>query len=121
MSIYDEMQTIAKEILTDPEFKQGVISYIAMTPGAGPVDDPGNPIETTYELPGAVARGVQFRYVSEGLAVSSDKQVTMPVDSRFIPNGTGFMLIDGERYKIVQVMNKPAAGTPVVHILIVRK
>lgn len=119
MSIYDEMQSVAKDVFRD--FNQGVIKYIAVTPAVGgTVDDPGAPQETAYTLEGATARGAQFKYVSSGLALATDTQVNMSVDNRFVPDGKGFVEVDGVRMKVMQVIRKPQAGTPVAYSLIAR-
>lgn len=119
MSIYDELQVVAREILQ--EFGQGAISYVAVTPGTGPVDDPGAATESEYVLPYAVARGVLAKYVQSGLAIASDLQVTAGVHPDIVPNLRGFVKIDNIRYKIVQIIPSPAAGTTVANIFIVRK
>lgn len=119
MKFYDGMQKIATGLLK--EFNQGVMSYIQVTPGTGTLDNPGSPRETPYLLEGATSRGVQFRYLKDGLALASDSQITMAVDSRFIPDISGFIEKDGSRFKIVQVIAKPDAGTPAVYVLIIRR
>lgn len=118
MTFYDDMQNVASELLAD--FKQGTIRYIHVTPGDGPVDNPGAPVETAYTL-NATARGAKFKYVNMGLAVASDLQVTMAIHPSITPVINGFVEIDGTRYKIVQVLPKPAAGTVAAFTLIVRK
>lgn len=126
MAFYDEMQDVAADVLK--EFKQGVIKYIDIEPGSGPVDDPGEPVEKSYTLDGA-ARGVKYKYVQGGLAVASDLQVTSSVKATdennlqvsLNPKLNGFVEIDDVRYKIVQVLPKPAAGTTVAFTLIIRK
>ncbi len=119
MTFYEEMRDVAAEILT--EFKQGVIQLVTITPGAGPAHDPGAPTETPVTLVGAVARGIKFKYVSMGLGVASDMQVTHSVQEGATPAINGFVLIDGVKFKIVNVVDIPGAGTVVVHTLIVRK
>lgn len=119
MSLYDDMQAVAKDVLTD--FNQGVIQYVAVTPGNGPADNPGPATETPYTLTAATARGVQFRYVQNGMAIASDSQITMAVDSRFTPDVKGFVIKDNVRYKIVQVVKKPDAGTVAAYVLIIRQ
>ena len=121
MSIYDEMQKIASDVLSDPEFKQGVISYVRIVPGSGPEDDPGPPTEIITPVLGGVVRGVSYKYVKDGLALSTDKIVTMPVVSGVTPNMRDFIEVDGERLKIVQDISTPAAGVRVVWKFIVRK
>lgn len=118
MAFYDEMQALATEVLG--EFKQGAISYIRVVPGNGPADDPGAPVETAFALSAAM-RGVKFKYTQSGLALASDMQVTMAVRPDVTPDMRGFIEADGIRYKIVQILPKPAAGTPAVYTLIVRK
>lgn len=121
MTLYDDMQGLARDLLSNPDFKQGMIRLVVLTPGTGPVDDPGLPTETVYTLPGAVARGVKFKYVAKGLALATDQQVTASIVDG-IPIGTDadFIEIDGLRYKIARLDQKPAAGTPVVVTYIVR-
>ncbi len=118
MPFYDDMQNVASEILE--EFKQGVIKYIEVTPGAGTVDDPGASTETEYTLNGT-ANGVKFKYVQNGLAIASDMQVVTAVRFDIIPDMKGFIEIDNIRYKIVQILPKPAAGTTVANVFIVRR
>lgn len=118
MSLYDELQPVVTGLLS--EFGQGSVSYIRVVPGNGPADDPGASVSTPFPVNAAV-RGVQFRYVQNGLAAASDLQLTMNVSPDFVPDLRGFVEIDGVRYKIVQILPKPAAGTPVAYVLIVRK
>ena len=118
MPFYDDMQSLASDIIE--EFQQGVIVYVENTPGNGPADDPGPSVPVDHPVNGTVA-GVKFKYVQQGIAVASDLQVTMAVASGFTPDMKGFVKIDGVTYKIVKVIPKPAAGTPVAYILIVRK
>lgn len=118
MTIYDEMQSVARELLA--EFKQGVVSYVKMTPGNGPVDNPGPAVPTSYPINSAV-QGVQIKYVNQQLAVASDLQVIAPFDPAYVPELTGFVDVDGVRYKIVNIVKKPAAGTVVVYVLIIRR
>lgn len=114
---YGDMQGIASKLLKD--FKQGVIEYIAITPGIGSPDNPGVPQETLYPID-AVARGVKFKYVDGSHIVGTDLQLTMPGNG-VIPEMTGFIRMDGTKYKIVQIVPKPAAGTPVAFTVIFRK
>jgi len=114
---YDEMQGVASDLLN--EFKQGEIEYIAITSGNGPADNPGPSREQPYPLD-AVARGVKFKYVDGSNVVASDMQVTMPGNG-VRPDAKGFVSIDKTRYKVVQVIQKPAAGVPVAFTVIFRK
>lgn len=121
MSLYDEMQKIASDVLSDPEFKQGVISYVRIMPGSGPIDDPGPADEIITPVLGGVVRGVSYKYVKDGLALSTDKTVVIPVVPGITPNMRDFIEVDGERLKIVQDISTPAAGIRVVWKFIVRK
>lgn len=118
MSIYDELQNVASEILG--EFSQGKIEYVKITPGNGTADNPGTPTETKYTL-SAVARGVSTKYVMSGLAVMSDKTVSCAVVEGLTPSNADFIDIDDERYKIIEDISSPAAGTRVAWKFIVRK
>lgn len=118
MAIYDEMQQIASDVMS--EFKQGVIKYIDVVPGNGPVDNPGPSVSTPYELD-AVASGVSYKYVKDGLALSTDLTVVSAVKDGLTPDMRGFIEIDGTRYKIVQDISAPGAGVRAVWKWIVRK
>lgn len=121
MSIYDEMQGVASELLG--EFKQGIIQYIRIVPGSGPVDNPGPSTQVATTI-NATARGVDQKYVGttaqDGkLIVATDKTVVMPADT-VKPDITGFVSIDGKRAKVMSVEPRPAAGVAAVYILVVR-
>lgn len=118
MTFYDDMQSVTSTLLT--EFSQGALQYVDTTPGNGPPDDPGAATETVYPL-AAVARGVQFKYVQGGLAIASDLQTTIAATLAIVPNVKGFIIMDGQRFKIVQVEKIPAAGTPVAYVAIFRR
>ena len=120
MSIYDEMQQVAREILESDDFKQGSTYLVRVVPGSGPVDDPGPSVETRIKLDGAV-RGISWRFVQAGLGVASDLQITHAVVPGIIPAMTDFVESDGVRYKVVQIIARPAAGVTVVYTLIVRR
>lgn len=117
MGFYDDMQGVARDVLT--EFQQGVIKYVQITPGNGPVDNPGPSTPTKFIIP-ATATGVQFKYVQKALAVASDLQISAPIDPRFVPDMKGFIEVDGKTYKIVAIQPIPPAGTPVVNVIIFR-
>jgi hypothetical protein len=119
MSLYDELQSVARDVLGT--FAQGTVAYVSLTAGSGPVDDPGAATETEHVLSSAVVRGVSQRYLIGGLAVATDLEVTTAIVPGLTFSLTGFVKIDGVRHKIVQIIGKPAAGTPVVFTLIVRK
>lgn len=119
MSIYDDMQSLTREIMR--EFAQGSVFLLSVTPGVGPIDEPGEPTITPYELD-AAARGVSFKYVQSGLANASDTQVTTSAKAGVpVPKGSDFLLLDGVQYKIVNVIRKPDAGTTVAYVMIARR
>lgn len=117
VGFYEEMQAVASELLS--EFKQGVIEYVAVTPGTGPANNPGpsTKVPTTVN---AVARGVKFKYIDGSQIVSSDLQITMPGDT-VKPAMNGFIRVDGVDHKIIKIEPKPAAGIPVAFVVIFRK
>lgn len=117
MTFYTDMQAVAADVLA--EFAQGVVKYVKITPGSGPVDNPGSPTRTEYTINSAV-NGVSASYVAKGLAVASDRQIIAPVDNRYVPDMTGSIDVDGTMNKIVHIQPKPGAGTPVVYIIIIR-
>lgn len=115
---YTDMQKIASDVLG--EFKQGVVQYVELAAVAGATpDDPGEPTETVTTVNAAV-RPVSTKYVDGSHIVQSDKQIVMPGDS-VVPSITGNMRIDGADYKIIEIMPRPAAGTPVSFTVIVRR
>lgn len=118
MDIYTEMQAVTADILA--QFKQGLISYIQIVPGNGPVDNPGPSRTVSFAINGT-ATGVQFKYVQQKLAVATDIQIVAPFDVRYTPDMKGVVEIDGVSHKIVQIIKKPAAGTPVAYIFILRR
>lgn len=120
MALYDEMRAIATEILTDPDFKQGSIAYVKLVPGNGPIDNPGAATLVSTPIPGGVAKGVSYKYVKDGLALSTDKTVILPITTDLVADTRDFIDIDGIRHKIVQDISAPAAGTRVVWKFIVR-
>lgn len=115
---FSDMQSVASEVLT--EFNTGTLEYIEMQAVAGSTpDDPGEPVPVATTVKGS-ARPVSTKYVDGSHIVQSDIQVTIQAGV-VNPDMDGFMDIDGTRYKIVEIMRKPAAGTPVAYTLIVRR
>lgn len=118
MSFYDEMQKIASGVIS--EFGQGVIEFVRATPGSGPAYDPGEPALQTFTVTGT-AKGVSYKYVDNTQILQSDLQVTIPGDVGFVPAMTDQISVDGRRYnEIIAVKKIPAAGTPVVFVVIFR-
>lgn len=115
---YSDMRAIASDVLG--EFKQGVIVYVALErPEGSTPDDPGTavPVPTTIN---ATARPVSTKYIDGTHIIGTETEVTMPNDGT-TPTMDGFVDIDGVRHKIVRIMQRPAAGVPVVFTLIVKR
>lgn len=117
VDFYGKMQTVAENLLT--RFKQGAPVYVEVTPGNGPVDNPGPSVETPHPIKGT-ARGVRFKYIDGSHIVASDMQITMP-GTGIAPKMNGFIRNGTERFKIIEIKPIPPIGTPVVHVVIFRK
>jgi len=120
MTIFDEMQNVAKGLLGNKEFAQGDMVLIQNVPGAGSASDPGQAESHRYPIVTVPPRGAKFRYIMKNLAVASDLQVTFaPIEVE--PTVRDFFEVDGLPYKIVHVDRKPSAGTAVAFTLILRR
>lgn len=115
---FQEMQSVASEVLS--AFDMEDIFYVRVTPGNGPPDDPGAPVETDFKVDGA-ARGVKFRYIDGTVIVAGDLQATMAVHSDVTPDMTGFVKLGTVPYKIAQIDQIPPVGVPVAYRLFFRK
>lgn len=118
MTIYTDLQSLAASLLT--EFKQGTVYLIKLTAGSGSEDNPGAATETSYLL-NATVKGVSKKYVDMAFAITSDLEVTASIISGVTPTATDFIQIDSVRYKIIEDISVPAAGTAVAWKFIVRK
>lgn len=118
MSIYDEMKPVATALLA--EFKQGIITLLQLVPGTGAADEPGAAVESSYTL-NATVKGAPFKYVKDGFAVATDLLVTAAIIEGVTPSKNDFIVIDGERCKIIEDLSVPAAGVKVVWKFLVRK
>ena len=119
MSIYDDLQTVTSEIMT--EFKQGLIQLVQFVyPEDSTPDNPGEPEEVLTELDGTV-KGVSYKYLKDSFITTSDKEVTTAVILGVEPSENDFIEIDGARYKILQFQPLPSAGTTCAWKFIVRK
>jgi len=121
MSIYSDLQRVTSGLFA--EFKQGTINHIQILSGLGSDDDPGEPSEVSREInatvQGSATKGAQS-FIKNGLAMVGDLIVSTGVPAVTFTL-KDFIEIDGIRYKIVGILPKPAAGTPVAFTLIVRK
>jgi len=118
MSIYDDMRQIASDVIG--EFQQGSVVYVALEKQPGGTPDRPTPSVPVPHPINAVARPVSTKYVDGTNIVQSDKQITMPNDG-VTPDMTGSIKIDGVSHKIIEIMPRPAAGTPVVWTVICRR
>lgn len=118
MTIYDELKVVASDLLA--QFKQGTISLVQLAPGNGPADNPGAPTETVVAL-NATVIGAPYKYVKSGFAVMTDLMVTAAIVDGVTPTKNDFIVIDGQRYKILGDVSVPASGVRVVWKFIVRK
>lgn len=119
MTFYDEMQTIAKNVLN--EFNQGSIKLVHLTGSSNSSPDaPDEMKETIYTLKGSV-KGVSFKYLKEGYVIHTDLEATVAVIPDVQPTLNDFVEVDGVRYKIIRDVSVPAAGTKVVWKFLIRK
>lgn len=120
MSLYDDMRSIATELLT--EFKQGGMVLLKYTPASGPPHNPGNPSWLRLPFDGT-ANGASAYMLQDTLVQSSDRVVIVPaaiVPSSVKPDVKDRIEIDGVSYQIIKAIPKPAAGDPVVWQVVVR-
>lgn len=117
-SFYEEMQTVAKDVFG--EFKQGTIRYVTMTTAAGATPDEPGTVTPSYTSLNATARPVSRHYVDGTQIIGVETEVSFAAGS-VVPTVDGSVEIDGTTYKIVRVMQRPAAGTAVAYTLIVKR
>lgn len=118
--LYDDLQKIVSGILSDPNITQGALYLVEpnATVGAKPWKTVAG-VPTRTLVNGAV-RGVSKKYIDRSLAIETDLQAVIGVPA--VPvTMSQYLEIDGTQYKIQHIENKPAAGTPVAIVLILRK
>ena len=118
MSFYLDMQGIAKDLIS--EFNQGPIYLLRETPGDGPAWNPGESPESVRKIVPGTARGVSDKYVDGTLVVATDLQCTIP-GGLIKPQMTDRIEVNGQAHQIVRIDPKPASGTVVAYIVIIRK
>jgi hypothetical protein len=113
MTFYEEMQTMATELLT--EFKQGAVSLrrVTVTPGANPWDPP---TRTTADTPlSATLKRMHRRYENGILVIETGDKVTFAVPAGITPLLTDQLVINGQARAITNLTAVPPSGTPVVY------
>ena len=118
MSIYDDLQAVATELLT--EFDQGDVKLIKVSSNSTAPDDHSVQNETSYDLK-AVVKGVSAKYLKEGFASVGDLEMTCAVEENIEPTINDFVVIKDLRYKIVQDFSVPAAGSVVARKFLLRR
>lgn len=124
MALYDDMRALARDILTDPDFKQGVCYLIKPNPGTGPAYNPGSGgvPPAPILLPGAVAKGVPQKFIISQVAVQGDLLVTASVvEGVTIDMAHDKIRYDGNDYKIVSFMPVPPNGVTIVWKFIIHR
>lgn len=118
MSIYDDLQDVTTEVLS--EFKQETVQLVKITPGTGPADNPGTPSEVVTDLQ-AVVRGASYKYQKEGFCVAGDLEMTCAVVPGVTVTINDFIIVDGKRFKILSDISVPASGTRVAWKFLLRR
>jgi hypothetical protein len=117
-TFYEEMRTVAQDVFG--EFKQGVIRYVESETAAGVTPDEPGSVTVTYTTLNATARPVSRQYVDGTQIIGVETEVSFAAGS-VVPTVEGSIEIDGSTYKIVRVMQRPAAGTAVSYTVIVKR
>lgn len=122
--LYTRMQGIADKLLT--RFNQGVIEYIAVTPGAGPVHNPGAPVEAAAVVVKGVARAAKGSVLLEpnSLIKTGDLLVTTHVVAGITPAVGSFIRfggVTGQKWRIIRFDLVPAAGIAAAWKIYVRR
>ena len=118
MTIYEELQEIGKEILT--QFDQSTVYLVQKISGTGPVYNPGESTEIVTKLQ-AVVKGISYKYAQTGFNVETDKEIIAAVITGITPSKNDYIRVDGIDLKIVEDISSPAASTRAVWKFIVRK
>lgn len=130
VEFYERMQGIATDLLT--RFNQGTIELGTVTPGTGPVHNPG-PSKTTWALLKGAARAVNGRelFASQGavskpdsLLIVGDLAVVSKVVAGVRPRVGGLIRFGGaggEVWRIIKFDPVPATGTMVAWKIYIRR
>lgn len=117
MTIYDDLQAVAKDVLG--EFDQGGLSRIEITtvPGGNEWDLPTE--NTTTVATDAVVSGVSSKYVDGERILMTDLMATVAGDIDITTSDA--VTVDGNAVQIVQVEPVPASGTAAIKKIILRR
>jgi len=118
MSFYAQMQAEAAGIFK--QFTQGQVIHRRLGAGAGTPQNPGVGTATDTTLDGATVSGVTARELLNSHIVASDLVVRFAANQIAEVRPTDLFVIDGVPHRTMNVETKPAAGTPVAHIVVVR-
>jgi hypothetical protein len=99
--------------------RQGSVSLMVKTAGVGPLHNPGSPGVTETPLDAAVS-GVSLKYIDGKTVTTSDLMVRAGVVDGVTPKKGDFISIDGRRREIIEFIPKPAAGTVLQWVFLVR-
>lgn len=115
---YKGLQKVAGDIIK--KFEQGTLTLVRTVINRVEPWQSGPKVQSGGVLNGTV-NGVSAKYIEQSLAQTGDLQATITYDENLIPVINDSVDIDGDLYKILQVISKPAAGDPVVFVLILRR
>lgn len=112
MSIYDDMADAFGAEMADV-FGQGTVIYEHPGVPTGPAHNPTPGVPTPYTLSAAIT-GADAKYVqaSEGKILATDLKITCAAFG-VTPSASGTMTVDGREVQIIEIHQRPAAGTPV--------
>lgn len=112
MALYEELQELATDLLNDDDFNQQTLSYVQMVPAVG--GSPDNPLPPVKKIipTAGVAKGVSFKFISDGFATSTDLTAIIPVIDGVTPSVNDRIIIAGKEYKIIADISAPAGLMP---------
>src|SRR5690606_29868508 len=116
---YTELQGVAAEVLG--EFKQGVVTLTRITKGDVDPEEPWVIPEDNVqsEVLDAAVKRVSEELVDGSTILATDLEVVAVVPAMG-PRESDILDIDGKVVRIIRILPKPAAGTPVAYRFVVR-
>jgi len=119
MDFYQEMQTIASDILS--EFRQGVCTLTRTSAGYVSPSEPwvrSDGVDTVYTLD-ATVKGISQQFVDATVIKATDLEVTASVFG-VEPAAGDVLAIDGKAVTVLRTIRVPSAGTAVAYKFLVR-